>query len=92
MPLKYVRDTGRMIHTRYKEHKKVILTNKQYSGYAQHILNTGHTCGSLTETMEVICTTKKKGSYLNALENYCIYELANKLGIYLIANMTSSTN
>jgi hypothetical protein len=34
------------------------------TGYANHILNTGHTYGTITDTMEII-NTGRKGRYLN---------------------------
>jgi hypothetical protein len=42
------------------------------SEYAQHILDTGHACGTIEETMEVI-QTAKKGHLLNILERLYIY-------------------
>jgi hypothetical protein len=44
------------------------------SGYSSHILNTGHTYGSITDTMDVI-STGKKGRYLNTLEKYHFYKI-----------------
>jgi hypothetical protein len=42
-PLKYVGQTDRNFHTRFKEHIQAIRTNKQSSTFAQHILDTQHT-------------------------------------------------
>jgi hypothetical protein len=41
-PLKYVGQTGRIFNKRYKEHIHDIRTNNSNTGYANHILNTGH--------------------------------------------------
>jgi hypothetical protein len=35
---------------------------------------TGHTYGTITDTMEII-KTERKGRYLNTLERYYIYEI-----------------
>jgi hypothetical protein len=74
-PLKYVGQTGRMFITRYKEHIHDIRSNNSNTGYANHIhvLNTGHTYGTITDTME-IKKNRRKGRYLNTLEKY-IYEI-----------------
>jgi hypothetical protein len=37
-------------------------------------LNTGHTYGTITDTMEIM-KTERKGRYLNTLERYYIYEI-----------------
>jgi hypothetical protein len=73
-PLKYVGQTGRTFNTRYKEHIHNITSNNSNTGYANHILNTGHTYGTITDIMEII-KTGRKGRYLNILEKYHIYEI-----------------
>jgi hypothetical protein len=62
--LKYVGQTGRTSDTRYKEHIHDIRNNNRNTGYSNHTLNTGHTYGTVTESMEII-TTGKMGIYLN---------------------------
>jgi hypothetical protein len=74
-PLKYVGQTGRTFNTRYKEHKHDIRTNNSNTLYANHILNTGHSYGTITDTMEIM-KTESKGRYLNTLERYYIYEIS----------------
>jgi hypothetical protein len=59
-PLKYVGQTGRTFNTRYKEHIHDIRSNNSNTGYANHILNTGHTYGTITDTMEIIKTERKE--------------------------------
>jgi hypothetical protein len=44
-------------------------------GYSNHILNTGHTYGTITDTMDVI-RTGRKGKHLNTLEKYYIYKIS----------------
>jgi hypothetical protein len=53
-PLKYVGQTGRTFNTRYKEHIHDMRTNNGNMGYANHILNTGHLYGIITDTMEIM--------------------------------------
>jgi hypothetical protein len=74
-PLKYVGQTGRTFNTRYKEHIHNIRTNNSNTGYANHILNTGHTYGTITDIMEIM-KIERKGRYLNTLERYYIYEVS----------------
>jgi hypothetical protein len=40
-------------------------------------LNTGHTYGTITETMEIIATARK-GKNLNTVEKYHIYKASKK--------------
>jgi ABC-type transport system involved in Fe-S cluster assembly fused permease/ATPase subunit len=47
----------------------------------QTTLNTGHTYGTITDTMEII-TTGKKGKHLNTPERYYIYK-ANREDIHI---------
>jgi hypothetical protein len=55
-PLKYIGQTGRIFHTRYKEHILAIRDNNSNSGHSSHILNTGHKYGTVTDTMTIIRT------------------------------------
>jgi hypothetical protein len=51
-PLKNVGQTGRTFKTKYKEHIHDIKCDKSNSLYSSHILNTGYTYGTITDTME----------------------------------------
>jgi hypothetical protein len=63
----------------YKEHIQAIRNNIGNSGYSNHILNTVHTYGTITDTMDVI-RMGRKGRHLNTLERYHIYKISsNKL-------------
>jgi hypothetical protein len=53
-PLRYIGETGRTVKIRYKEHIQAIRNNNSNSGYSNHILNMGHTYGTITVTMDVI--------------------------------------
>jgi hypothetical protein len=55
-PRRYVGQTGT---NRYKEHIHHIRSNNSNTGYSNHILNTGHTYGTITDTMEIITIGKR---------------------------------
>jgi hypothetical protein len=76
-PLKYIGKTGRTFKTRYNEHIYAIKTNRRNSKYAEHILDTGHTHGTINETLDIL-HTKKKGHLLDTLERYYIYNLSKQ--------------
>jgi hypothetical protein len=81
-PMKYnIGQTGRPFNTRYKEHIRDIKNNSSKSGYSNPILNTGHSSGSITDTMEII-TIEIKGKHLNTLERCHIYKIS-KEGIHM---------
>jgi hypothetical protein len=78
-PLKYIGQTERTFKYRYREHIQAIRTNRHTSKYAQHILDTGHSYGTMEETMDIIKTTNKEHLH-NTLERFYIYYLSkNKL-------------
>jgi hypothetical protein len=52
-PLKYIGQTGRTFNIRNKEHIHTIRNHSSNSGYANHLLNMGHTCGTITDTMDI---------------------------------------
>jgi hypothetical protein len=72
--LKYIGQTGRTLNIRYKEHIH-IRNNSSNSGYSNHILNVGHTYGTVTDTTDMVKIGKKR-KYLNTLEKYCIYRMS----------------
>jgi hypothetical protein len=74
-PMKYIGQTGRPFNIRYKENIR-----DSNSGYSNHILNTGHSYGNITDTMEII-KIETKGKGLNALKRYHIYKIS-KEGIH----------
>jgi hypothetical protein len=63
-PLKYMEQTGRIFNIRYKEHIHTIRNDNSNSEYSNHIRNTGHMYGTITDTMDVI-RTGRKGRHLN---------------------------
>jgi hypothetical protein len=76
-PLKYSGQTGRTFNIRYKEHIQAIRNNNSNSVYSNHILNTGHTYGTIADTMDIL-RMGRKGRHLNTLEKYCIYKISRK--------------
>jgi hypothetical protein len=65
--------TGRNFKTRFKEHIQDIRNNRSKTGYSQHIINTGHECGNIESTLNVLNMQKKDAS-LNTLEKFHIYK------------------
>jgi hypothetical protein len=61
--MKYIGQTGIRLNIRYIDHIHAIRNNNSSSDYSSHILNTGHTYGSITDIMDVI-NTGSKGRYL----------------------------
>jgi hypothetical protein len=80
-PTKYIGQTGRPFNIRYKEHIRDTKNNNSNSGYSNHILNTGHSYGNITDTMEII-KIERKGKHLNILERYHMYKIS-KEGIHM---------
>jgi hypothetical protein len=74
-PLKYIGQTGRTFNIRYKEHIHAIRNNNNNSVYSNHILNTGHTYGTIKDTMDII-RKGEKGKHLNTLEKYYIHRIS----------------
>jgi hypothetical protein len=54
LPTKYIRQTDITFHTRYKEHIQVIRNSNSNYEYSTHILNTGRTYRTITDTMDII--------------------------------------
>jgi hypothetical protein len=75
--LMYVGQTGRTFNTRYKEHIFGIRSHHCNTGYSSHILNTGHTYGTIDDTIEII-TIGRKVQYLTTPEKYHIYKIGRK--------------
>jgi hypothetical protein len=73
--LKYVGQSSRTFHTRYIEHIQAIRNNKSNLGYSNHILNGGHKCGTIADTMDII-RTHRKGKPLNILEKHYVYKVS----------------
>jgi hypothetical protein len=72
---KYVGQTGRSFHTRYKEHKGDFDNNYHKSLFAKHLLEEGHSMQPMESCMKIL-EYKGKSQKLNTLERYHIYRLA----------------
>jgi arginyl-tRNA--protein-N-Asp/Glu arginylyltransferase len=88
--LQYIGQTGRSFLTIYKEHIRAIRYNKESSGYAQHILNTGHSYGNIEDIMDII-KIERKGKHLDTLEKFHIF-CSYKLNKHLNDNNTDTQN
>jgi hypothetical protein len=71
-PLQYIGKTGRSFNTRFKEHIRAIKYNRETSGYAKHILRSGHSYGNIKDTMDII-KVEGKGKHLDTLERFHIF-------------------
>jgi hypothetical protein len=78
-PLMYVGQKERIFKDRCREHIQPIRNNGETSNFAQYtrMLETGHTYGTMEETIEIL-QINKKGHLLNTLEHFHIYNLSNK--------------
>jgi hypothetical protein len=74
----------------FKEHIRDIRSNKGNTGYASHILNTGHTYGTPEDTLQVV-SIHNKGPHLNTLEKFHIYK-ERKTGTILNDNYADFYN
>jgi hypothetical protein len=83
-PSIYIGQTGRKFRVRYKEHIEDTKSNKSRTGFSQHILNTGHACDTMENTMEIL-SLQEKGQYLNTLERFHKHK-TNKVGGLLSDN------
>jgi hypothetical protein len=69
----YIRQTGRNLRTRYKDHVRNIMFNKGESAFAQHILGQWHQYWPIEQIMEMI-KYARKGNIINIKVNYYIYQ------------------
>jgi hypothetical protein len=78
---RYVGQTGRPFHVRYREHYHDYKYANNKSKFAQHALDEGHAFGPINEVMYVIHFAKKKkkkGRLLETLERFYIYNETTK--------------
>jgi hypothetical protein len=74
MPLREPGQTEKQCsHICYSGHIFCIVAS--CSGYSNHILNAGYAYGTITDTMDIIKTARKR-KHLNTLEKYYIYKLS----------------
>ena len=70
--MKYVGQTGRSFHKRYKEHLHDYKYNIKKSSFASHLLEHNHSTGPIDEIMTILHTTKK-GILMDTIEKLHIY-------------------
>jgi hypothetical protein len=73
-PIKICWSNRKSVSVRYTEHISAIRSKSGNSGYSNHILNTGHTYGAVTDSMDVI-RAGRKGRHLNTLGKCHIYKI-----------------
>ena len=52
----YVRQSGRSINVRHKEHIRYVRTNNPLSAYALHILQNRYEYGTMADTLQLLKT------------------------------------
>jgi precorrin-6B methylase 2 len=75
LPIEIYWSSRRTFNLTYKEYIQAIRSNCSKFGYSNHILNTGHTYDTTTDTMDVI-RIGRKSRYLNTLEKYHTYKIS----------------
>jgi hypothetical protein len=76
-PLRYIGQTGTTCKVRYKEFIQAIRNNNSNSGYSSNILNTGHTYGTITDTMDIL-RKGRNDRHLNTVENIIFTRLVKQ--------------
>jgi hypothetical protein len=74
-PLKYIGQTARTFNIRYKNHMQAIGDSNNNYRYSNQILNTGHTYGTINDTMDII-RKEKTGKHFNTLKKYHIHKIS----------------
>jgi len=69
---KYIGQTDRPFHIRFREHYKDYKYANNKSKFAQHILEEGHSFGPINEIMDTL-QAAKKGRMLDTLKRFYIY-------------------
>jgi hypothetical protein len=87
---KYVGQTGRPFHVRFKEHERDFNNSSSKSLYAKHLLDTGHAMQPIQSCMKIL-EYQRKSKKLNTLEQYHIYRLC-KLEAPLNEQFTENRN
>ena len=86
----YVRQSGRSINVRHKEHVRYIRTNNPVSAYALHILQNKHECGTIADTLQLLKTCQK-GTCMNCWEALYM-EVFHQHKVFITEQQVSETN
>jgi len=68
----YTGQTGRPFRVRYREHYNDFKYSNNRATFAKHVINEGHSFGSMNEIMNVV-HFERKGKMLDTLEKFYIY-------------------
>jgi len=68
----YTGQTGRPFRVRYREYYNHFKYSNNRSIFVQHVINEGHSFGTIDETMNIIYY-ERKGKMLDTLEKFYIY-------------------
>jgi hypothetical protein len=71
LPIKIIEHTGRIFSSRYEEHRQVMINKNGNSECSNHLLNTGHTYSSITNSMDFV-GTRERGNHVKSLGKYHI--------------------
>ncbi len=86
----YVGQTGRSFRTRFREHARDFKYRTGNSKFAQHLIDQGHSFGSIDSIMEILHVVRK-GALKDTLERFQIYK-ATSLGIQINDRSTAGSN
>jgi hypothetical protein len=70
--MKYIGQTGRPFHIRFRQHYTDYKYANNKSKFAQYVLEEGNSFGPMADVTDVLHVAKK-GRMLNTLERFCIY-------------------
>jgi hypothetical protein len=87
---KYVGQTGRPFHVRFREHYRDYKYPNNKSKFAQHVIEEGHAFGPKENIMDMI-HIENKGRMLDTLEKFYIYE-ETQLGTQINDKLTVQAN
>jgi hypothetical protein len=71
--MKYIGQTGRPFHIRFREHFRDFKYNNRKSKFATHLLDNNHSIGPINDIMEILYTTTK-GRSMDTIEKFHIYK------------------
>ena len=74
--MKYIRQTGRSFHMRFREHLRDYKYRTGNSKFAQHLQDHNHSFGRIDAVMDVLHVIKK-GAMMDTLERYHIHRITN---------------
>jgi len=87
---KYVGQTGRPFHVRFREHYRDYKYVNNKSKFVQHVIEEGHAFGPMNDIMDVVHIASK-GRMLDTLERFYIYR-ETQLGTHINEKLTVQSN